>query len=289
LRIALEKNIENPISSITVMDLQEAYFDPNWHFHPHYQLFTVLEGEGTRLIGDSIQHFDAGDTVLLGPDLPHLWRSEKAYFKEDSNLKTRGIVVYFTQEFLDATILNLPESRAVNNLLKDSFRGLELQGNTTKLVSQELLKMSKSHGLDRVLLLHQLLNHLSKIKERSFISSVGYSNTHKVSETERMQKVYDYAMNHFKEDIKLKNVASLANMTIPAFCRYFKKRSNKTFSDFVAEIRIGHVCKMLDQKDVNIAQTAYESGYNTLSNFNKKFKELVGVTPSIFAKELKSK
>ncbi len=289
MRVALEKNIESSLSSITVMDLEEPYFDPNWHFHPHYQLFIVLEGAGTRLIGDSIQYFEEGDTVLLGPDLPHLWRNEKGYFMDDSSLKTRGIVVYFTQEFLEATILNLPEARAVKTLLEDSLRGLEFHKEAKEIMRKGLLKISTSEGLDRVLLLHQLLNELSKSKQRDFISSIGYTNTHKVSETERMHKVYEYAMSHFKENIKLEKVASLANMTTPAFCRYFKKRSNKTFSEFVAEIRIGHACKMLDTKDVSIAEVAFESGYNTLSNFNMKFKEVVGVSPSRFAKELKSK
>jgi len=289
LRIALEKNIENPLNSITVLDLQEAYFDPNWHFHPHYQLFTVLEGEGTRLIGDSIQHFEAGDTVLLGPDLPHLWRNEKAYFEVNSKLKTRGIVVYFTQEFLDSTLSNLPESFKINKLLLDSFRGLEFIGESKEFIKTELLGLSATEGYETILKLLSLLHALSYRPDRSYISSLGYINTHKQSETERMHRVYEYAMQHFKENIKLNELADLANMTVPAFCRYFKKRSNKTFSDFLAEIRIGQACKLLGNQEFSIAQVCYESGFNTLSNFNKKFKELMNTTPSEFKKELTGK
>lgn len=289
MRIALEKNIENPLNSITVLDLQEAYFDPNWHFHPHYQLFTVLEGEGTRLIGDSIQHFEAGDTVLLGPDLPHLWRNEKAYFEVNSKLKTRGIVVYFTQEFLDSTLSNLPESFKINKLLLDSFRGLEFIGESKEFIKTELLGLSATEGYETILKLLSLLHALSYRPDRSYISSLGYINTHKQSETERMHRVYEYAMQHFKENIKLNELADLANMTVPAFCRYFKKRSNKTFSDFLAEIRIGQACKLLGNQEFSIAQVCYESGFNTLSNFNKKFKELMNTTPSEFKKELTGK
>jgi AraC-like DNA-binding protein/mannose-6-phosphate isomerase-like protein (cupin superfamily) len=289
LRIALEKNIENPLNSITVLDLQEAYFDPNWHFHPHYQLFTVLEGEGTRLIGDSIQHFEAGDTVLLGPDLPHLWRNEKAYFEVNSKLKTRGIVVYFTQEFLDSTLSNLPESFKINKLLLDSFRGLEFIGESKEFIKTELLGLSATEGYETILKLLSLLHALSYRPDRSYISSLGYINTHKQSETERMHRVYEYAMQHFKETIKLNELADLANMTVPAFCRYFKKRSNKTFSDFLAEIRIGQACKLLGNQEFSIAQVCYESGFNTLSNFNKKFKELMNTTPREFKKELSDK
>lgn len=289
MRTALEKNIENPLNSITVLDLREPYFDPNWHFHPHYQLFTVLEGKGTRLIGDNIQHFEKGDTVLLGPDLPHLWRSDKCYFDPNSELSTRGIVVYFTQEFLDNTLSNLPESIKLKKLLNGSHRGIEFKGESRNKVKEELIRLAKSDGFDAILNLLTLLNMLSKSADTFFIASLGYTNTHKQSETERMHKVYDYAMQHFKENIKLEDVANLANMTIPAFCRYFKKRSNKTFSDFIAEIRIGHACKMLENEKHSVTEVCYESGFNTLSNFNKKFKEVTRKTPSQFKKELLGK
>lgn len=289
MRTPLEKNIDNPLNSITVLDLKEPHFDPNWHFHPHYQLFTVIEGKGTRLIGDSIQHFEKGDTVLLGPNLPHLWRSDKCYFDPNSELSTRGIVVYFTQEFLDNTLSNLPESIRLKKLLNDSHRGIEFKGESRNKVKEELLRLAKSDGFDAILNLLTLLNILSKSADTSFIASLGYTNTHKQSETERMHKVYDYAMQHFKENIKLEDVASLANMTTPAFCRYFKKRSNKTFSDFIAEIRIGHACKMLENEKHSVTEVCYESGFNTLSNFNKKFKEVTWKTPSQFKKELLGK
>ena len=100
MKPALLKNIENSTAALTIQELNEPHFDPNWHFHPHYQLFTVLEGTGSRLIGDSIRPFEAGDTVLLGPDVPHLWRSDAAYFEKTGTHTTRGIVLYFQEEFL---------------------------------------------------------------------------------------------------------------------------------------------------------------------------------------------
>jgi AraC-like DNA-binding protein len=286
MRAPLEKIIENPINSITILDLEEAHFDPNWHFHPHYQLFTVIEGTGTRLIGDNVQHFEAGDTVLIGPNMPHLWRNEKTYFESNSNLRTRGIVVYFTQTFLDLACINIPEALNIKRLLSDSERGISFFGQTQKAICESLMNMSEAKGMQPILQLLALLDKLSSSSEFKFIASIGYRNTHKISETERMHKVYDYAIQHFKENIKLENVAALANMTVPAFCRYFKKRAHKTFTNFVAEIRIGHACKMLSELEMDIAQICYESGFNTLSNFNKTFKEIKGCTPSDFRKEL---
>ncbi|MCR9066393.1 MAG: AraC family transcriptional regulator [Cytophagales bacterium] len=288
MRAPLEKIIESPIQSITVLDLTEPHFDPNWHFHPHYQLFTVLKGEGTRLIGDNIQHFEVGDTVLLGPDLPHLWRNDKRYFVPDSALMTRGIVLYFTQEFLSQAGINLPESSNIKHLLEESNRGLDFNGRSKELIRENLLELSTSEGFDSILKLLNLLNELSKESEYTHICSLGYKNTHKKSETERMHKVYNFAMQHFKNEIRIDEVANLANMSVPAFCRYFKKRSNKTFSDFIAEIRIGHACKLLGSEQLSIAEVCYESGFNTLSNFNKKFKEIMNITPTEFKKEVRS-
>ena len=100
MKAPIHKNIESQVRLVTVHELKEPHFDPNWHFHPHYQLFTVLEGTGKRLIGDSIHTFEPGDTVFLGPDIPHLWRSDPAYFVGDAALFTHGVVLYFQEDFL---------------------------------------------------------------------------------------------------------------------------------------------------------------------------------------------
>jgi AraC-like DNA-binding protein len=287
MKVVLEKNIENPLSSITTLDLRDPYFDPNWHFHPHYQLFTVLEGTGTRLIGDSISHFEPGDTVFLGPDLPHLWRCDKSYFDPNSQLVTHGIVLYFTEGSFGEGLLQKPESIQILHLLEKSKRGLHFKANAQKVVISTLKNIKKLKGFDVMIELLSLLNYLSKNDDYEFITNIGYLNTHKVSETERMQKVYEYVMKNYKETIKLSDVASLAAMSESAFCRYFKKRANKTFSDFVAEIRIGQACKLISSEKYNIQQVCFESGFNTLSNFNKKFKEIVGNTPSNYLKEIR--
>lgn len=287
MRVALEKNIDSPIASFTVLELKEPFFDPHWHFHPHYQLFTVLEGHGTRLIGDHIQHFDQGDTVLLGPNMPHLWRSDKVYFETNSNLRTHGLVIYFTADFLGTDFFDKPEMSGIQHLLSSSNRGLEITGAAQQNLIHQLKRINHVQGFEATLLLLKALNDLSNSTENTPIASVGYTNTHKVSETERMHKVYAYAMNHFKRTIKLSEIARLANMSPPAFCRYFRKRANKTFFRFLAEVRIGHSCKLLSDSELNVAQIAFESGFNTLSNFNRTFKEIMNSTPSEYKNQVK--
>lgn len=279
MKAPIHKNVESQVRSVTVHELKESHFDPNWHFHPHYQLFTVLEGTGKRLIGDSIQTFEPGDTVFLGPDIPHLWRSDPAYFGGGPELVTHGIVLYFQEDFLGKDFFEKPEMLHLKQLLIDSKRGIAYKGEMRAHIREELLELRNTEGFLGILRLLTLLNKLAHSTCGSPIASYGYVNTYKVSETERMQKVHNYVLQHFAQEIRLGDVASLAGMSEAAFCRYFKARSNKTFIDFVNEIRIGHACKLLLEDQWTIAQIAYDSGFDSLSNFNRNFKRYIGHTP----------
>jgi AraC-like DNA-binding protein len=280
----LEKSIESLNQSFLVKKLQEPFFDPNWHFHPHYQLFTVIKGTGTRFIGDDIRHFEEGDTVFLGPNMPHLWRSDRNYFEKESQLQTEGIVVYFKEDFLGNDFFEKPEMFDIKSFLKNSERGLDLTGTLGEEMVRDLNELLGLTGFEGISKLLNILHKLSVTNDYQYISSTNYTNTHKISETERMRIVHEYVLKHFKENINLSTVASLSNMTEAAFCRYFKSRTNKTFSDFVKEIRIGNACKMLQDENKSISQTCYESGYNTVSNFNNQFKSLKGVSPKQYQK-----
>ena len=280
----LEKSIESLNQSFLVKKLQEPFFDPNWHFHPHYQLFTVIKGTGTRFIGDDIRHFEEGDTVFLGPNMPHLWRSDRNYFEKESLLKTEGIVVYFKEDFLGNDFFEKPEMFDIKSFLKNSERGLDLKGTLGAEMVRDLKELLGLTGFEGISKLLNILHKLSVTNDYQYISSTNYTNTHKISETERMRIVHEYVLKHFKENINLSTVASLSNMTEAAFCRYFKSRTNKTFSDFVKEIRIGNACKILQDENKSISQTCYESGYNTVSNFNNQFKSLKGVSPLQYQK-----
>lgn len=285
MRIPLRKELNLPTVSFTAIELIESHFDSNWHFHPHYQVFTVLEGSGTRFIGDDIRHFEAGDTVFLGPNIPHLWRSDRAYFEGNPELKTHGIVVYFTEDFLGEHFFQKPEMHMLRQLLEKGRRGLDIMGNARDYVKKSLKELVVTDGFGAILEMLTTLHILSQSSEVSYITSLGYVNTHKVSETERMQKVHEYVMKHFKEELRLNEVAALTNMTEAAFCRYFKSRTNKTFSDFVSEIRVGYACKLLVEERLSVTQICYESGFNTVSNFNRQFKNLTNKSPLQYQKE----
>ncbi|GAB2593289.1 AraC family transcriptional regulator [Spirosoma areae] len=286
----LRKDLEPVSASFIVKELIEPHFDANWHFHPHYQLFLVEEGTGTRFIGDSIKPFGPGDLVFLGPNLPHLWRSDQVYLDKLAGMVTKGIVVYFAEDFLGAAFFDKQEMAPLRQLLNHARQGLEWTGLTRSRAEASLRKLTEQPiGFERVMSLLTLLNELSHATDYRYLTSPGYTNTVKPAETDgaayrRMQLVHDYVLGHFPDELHLDIVADLAGMTPPAFCRYFKTRANKTFSEFVSEVRIGHACKLLMSGKLNITQISFESGFRTLSNFNRQFKDITGQTPSSYLK-----
>jgi AraC-like DNA-binding protein len=225
---AVKKSVSS-IHSFIVHEFAGAAFDPNWHFHPEYQLFCVVEGAGTRFVGDTIKPFLPGDLVMLGPDLPHLWRSDPPRGPEEAET-ARGIVVYFREDFLGREFFEKQEMVLLRQLFEKASRGLEVRGRTREMVTRKMRELSHQEGFGRVLSLLDILHGLALSDEYEYITSLGYVNSFKPSETERMRKVHEYVMGHFGREISLEQVAALTNMAPSAFCRYFKARANKTFS-----------------------------------------------------------
>lgn len=276
---ALQKSPISVDRAFECKRLRAPCFDPNWHFHSEYQLFVVLEGSGTRFIGDHVHPFKAGDLVLTGPNLPHLWRSDPEYFDAESTLSTDGVVIYFPEDFFGSPFLQKIEMVQVRQLLMRSARGISFGGTTLTFVREMMMALPDKQDLDGILELLRILQALARSEEYLLLANPDYSNSLKESDTERMNTVHAYVMKNFREKITLQEVAAVANMTPSSFSRYFKMHTNKTFSDFLTGIRIGYSCKLLVEKKMSIAQACYDSGFNTLSNFNRQFKGYTHCTP----------
>ncbi len=284
MKSALQKSPIPHTHAFVVHSLEQPFFDPNWHFHPEYQLFMVLKGKGTRFIGDHVKSFKAGDITFLGPNLPHLWRSDQEEPVTKSATSAEGIVVYFNECFISDTLLNKEEGIMLRTLFRKSLRGFDVYGKITKIIGQMILNLPLLEGFDAVLGLLHILNRLSQTDDIELLASSGYTNTLREGDTERMNRVYAHVMKHFKRKIPISELASLTNMTPTSFSRYFKTHTNKTFSEFVSEIRIGHACKLLIDQKKNASQACYESGFRTLSNFNRQFKTSTNSTPLAYKK-----
>jgi AraC-like DNA-binding protein len=265
--------------------LEETQFDRTFHSHPEYQLFMVLRGQGTRFIGDNIKPFGAGDLVFTGPNLPHIWKNDNTYFDKQDQPKTLGIVVYFHEDFLGDIIHEKEEMQSIRHLLERAERGLEILGKTKKVVGQMMAELLEINGISQVILLLNILNTIAECTETTPIAHIDYVQVKNKAETDRMNMIYDYVLKNFRKKINLEEVSDLVNMTPTSFSRYFKSRVNKSFSDYLKEVRIDYARKLINQNEMSINQVSYESGYNTLSNFNKQFKEVTGQTPLHYRNE----
>lgn len=282
---ALRKSPIPESHTFIIKELKEPYFDPNWHFHQEYQLFVVLKGTGTRFVDDHIKSFEEGDLVFTGPNLPHLWRSDLMYFEGKPELLTHGIVIYFQEHFPGKDLIQKEEAIHLRHFLERTKRGLEIQGNSARKITLMMKNLLNKEGLESIIYLLHILNEMMHSEEVLELSSPGYTNSLKEGDSETMNLIHAYVMDNFKHTISLREMASIANMTPTSFSRYFKMHANKTFSELVSEVRIGHACRLLIENKMNVSQACYESGFQTLTNFNRQFKALMKRTPLQYKKE----
>lgn len=255
-----------------------------WHYHPELELVYIKKSTGTRFLGDSIQKFQEGDLVLIGENLPHMWQNDEIYFTEKSSLSAEALVIHFNKDFAGKDFLNLPELSPIKELLEVAKRGILFKGNIKPTIARLLENMLQANDFERLIHLIQLLKFLSMGADLVLLSSPGFVDSFKREEKRRLDKIYEYIINHFREEITLEKAADLANMNTSSFCRYFKKTTSKTFSQYLNEVRVGFACRLLMEKNFNISETCYECGFKNISNFNRQFRNIAGMSPSEYTK-----
>lgn len=278
-----------PASRIFVAkELKDKHFDPTWHAHNEYQLFLVLSGTGTRFIGNTVQSFTVGDLTFLAPGMPHLWRSDSIYFDRRNKHTSRGLVVYFKNDFI-ADMLDKEEMQQINKLFIKAKRGIEYRGDTATRLAQMMRQIASLRGAESVIALFQMLSAMSDATDYHLLHNADYRYRLKDAETQRINLVYNHAAQHFQSAVLLKDAAALLNMTPTSFSRYFRMKTSKSFSEFIAELRIRHACKLLAEDDhKSIHQISLACGFNTLSNFNRIFRQFMKTTPKDYRREFSS-
>lgn len=261
------------------------YLYNHWHYHPEAELTLIRKGRGTRLVGDHMERFSDGDLILLGPNLPHMWRNDADYFKADSGLHIEAIAIQFHENFWGDAFLQLPEMEPVRLLLKQARRGLKISGTAREQLSVQVEAMLQAGGTQRITILINLLTAIAATAEKSPLSSLGFVQDYDLQRTDKINEIYHYTFSNFTNPISIESVAKAVHISPHSFCRYFKTRTSKTYFEFLAELRIGHACKLILENQMSIAQVCYSSGFNNVANFNRKFKELTGRTPLQYFKE----
>lgn len=254
----------------------------NWHFHPEIELIFVRGGTGKRHIGRHLSYFNDGDLVLMGEYLPHYG------FTDRLTGNSSETVVQFRNDFLGKEFFSIPEMNGVKQLLELSKKGLAFHGTTKEQVGAKIEQLAFNDQFGRLLGLISILQDLSMSNEYTVLNADGVAMAVDTKDNDRMNEIYSYIRANFKEHISLDEIADEVNMTVPAFCRYFKKISRKTFTKFVNEYRVVHASKLLAETSLQITEVSFESGFNNFSHFNKSFKEFTGKSPSAYRKEFKN-
>jgi AraC-like DNA-binding protein len=255
------------------------YLYDKLHQHPETQIMFIEKGEGTLIAGDYVGRFSAGSLFLIGSSQPHVFRSDDIYYKPKSKLQVNSISIYFDERYAGESFWQLDELQKVHQFLLQSGVGYHIRGKTQSLLIQLIREMVPLKGINKLIQFMQLLKVLSESKDLIPLSVAQVHTNLTVTEGKRMNDILQFTFSQSHRKIKIEEVAEIANLSAEAFCRYFKVRTRKTYTNFLNEVRVSHACKMLIEKRKSIREICYDSGFANLSHFNRTFKKVTGKTP----------
>lgn len=271
-----------------VLDSFNNGFDYPIHNHPEFELNLVDGISGSRIVGDSTRRYHGADLVLLGPYLSHKWDGDEDL--QASGQPYRVITIQFGMDLFHTQLLQKDRFFLIRKLLQESARGIRFHGQTFEKVKEKMIELTVDKGFSSIITFLQVLDILSLSEESEFLASEGFTTAALPSVSNRIQIAYAYILRNFhNQQLKIGEVAAQVNMCTSTFSHFFQKYTNKSFSQFLVDVRLGNVCKLLLDTDENINQIAYRSGFNNMANFNRLFKKYRSCTPLQYRKRYKEK
>lgn len=269
--------------SFLLRKFDSTAFDAPYHFHVEYELTYILKGHGKRYVGSHMNDFASGDLVLLGPNLPHCWKLEPG---KETQTRASAIVIQFDGAFLGDDFFNKNELQHIKRLFQKSGSGVCFSGDTQKAVGQNLLALSEEENGFRMLMgLLEALQRLAQSAEYTLLDQNQIVAERSLAEQERINPVFAYLVENFRQQVSLEKAAGIANMTTNAFCKYFKKITRKTFMETIIEYRLNYAIQQLVQTDKPVSVIAFESGFGDVSHFYKMFKVKMNLSPLNYRKK----
>lgn len=252
-----------------------------WHFHPEIELVYVNKGKGKRHIGNHLSYFNNSQLMLLGSNLPHYGFTDR--------LTSNGseTIIQFKPDFLGDLFFDKPEMTNIKQLLERAKQGILFKPETKKEVGPKIQSLVTYEGFERIIKLLEILNELGVSKDYTLLNVDGFAFETEPKDNEKLNIIFKFINNNFKRAISLEEIADKVSMTEPAFCRYLKKATGKTFTRLVNEYRVVHATKLLNESQLSITDVCFESGFNNFSHFNKLFKEITGKSASKYRAEIK--
>ncbi len=283
LRPAFQKLVAEQPASFLWYHVDGKKFPAPYHYHPEIELTYIAESHGQRFVGDSIEHFETHDLLLLGPNLPHVW------LNEEGCKRAEAFVIHFDISFLGEHFLFTPELREMREMIERSSRGIAFSPATSKLIGSMMLEVSRRSGATRLLGLLNILVKLSEDRKSRLVCGSSYEKPLSKGDEKRIDAVYRYLNAHFRGVILEPELAKVFGMSAGAFSRFFHAATGRTFIKAVGDLRISHACQMLRNTDKTVAEICFDSGFENLSNFNRQFRARKAMAPNEFRERLLTK
>lgn len=286
MKIAKIRLLQEPNKSFIVYN-ERSPFAP-WHHHPEYELVLILKGKGRRMVGDHVDRFEENDLIFTGPYLPHQWICDNENSGNTESLQNEAFVIQFVHNFLGDIFFEIPENTSLKKILRESSRGYEFYGKSKSEIISILQRMIIMNDIERFYALLSIFEVFQASNEYHFLSSPASVESFLLEGNEPMQKSLQYILQNFQKQIQIKDLLEVTNMSYPTFYSKFKHAYILPFKDYLLNIRIGYACKLLFDETQNMVQIADNCGFENISNFNRLFKKIKGVTPSQYQKQLNS-
>ena len=276
MKAELEYISNQPMNSFLVKYVereQRLDFKSVYHYHPEYELIWTLKGSGRRFIGSDIGTYESDELIFLGKNIPHCWITPEP---------SKQMVMQVKEDFLGIDFLNTPECINLKNMLENSYRGLKFFGETKIKTQKKMEQLYATSSFPRLLLLLEILNDLAQSNEFEYLSNDTFETASDQREINRIQAIYNFIHQNYKESITLEDAMNLVNLSKSAFCKFIKRKTNKTFSQIVNQIRIQKAVELLIDTNKPIMEICYDVGYNDASYFFKLFQKEMKVSPKQF-------
>ena len=282
--ITFEKLRINEHGIFHYQEFKQPRFTSPFHLHDEFELILIVKSNGKLYVGSNVTNFKEGDLYFLAPGVPHCFYNTHGY--EKGNELAHAIVIWFKKDFLGNDFFGKTESTVLNKLIKKSGRGIQII-NPSKSLTKRIFNLNLKKNLEKVADLLLILNELSINRNTNVLSISDILSPVGLADSKVINDVFRYVAGNFQQKISLKEATLIANMQKSAFCRYFKRKTKKTFTQFVNETRIMHAQKLLAETDKTIIEIAFECGYQNTSYFNRQFRLFCKVSPTAFRGILK--
>jgi AraC-like DNA-binding protein/quercetin dioxygenase-like cupin family protein len=286
MQVSYEKLISDEKSIFHYHEFVQPRFTSPFHLHDEFELIAILKSHGKLYVGNNVTNFSEGDLFLFSPGLPHCFYNTRGF--ENGDEPAHAVVVYFKKDFLGNDFFRKTEVTQFSKLIVKSEYGVQVV-NPSKTIIKRIIGLKKKRNLERLGDFILILNELATKKTIKLLSTGNLITAASLSETKVINDVYRYVAENFQNEITFSTAASVANMQRAAFCRYFKRKTKKKFTEFVNETRIMHARKLLTETDKTVMEVAFECGYKNTSYFNRQFRINCNIPPSEFREQVRQR